>query len=98
MSLKFFHIKLIFFFYLKSRQFINLLGKISKNIMLHKIRCCFSNTTSHFLIKKFYKKISIEPEHVSSFAIKLDNKHIKSPNKHIIKGFYKNSFSYLNSF
>lgn len=60
--------------------------------MLKNIRYFFSNTTSHFLIKKFYKKIEIEadqnPSHShQNFSIKLDNKYIKSPNSHPLKGY-----------
>lgn len=59
--------------------------------MLPKIRYFFSNTTSQFLIKKFYKQINVNKEPTpnlpyQNYAIKLDHKHIKSPNSHLIKG------------
>jgi len=64
--------------------------------MFNKIRYFFSNTTSQFLIKKFYKQIQVtsEPNPLypyQNFCIKLDNKHIKSPNSHIIKGSSRKS-------
>lgn len=58
--------------------------------MIAKTRFFFSNTTSHFMIKKFYKKIEVVKEPTLNYAyqtysIKLDNKNIKSPNNHLIK-------------
>jgi len=59
--------------------------------MLQKTRYFFSTIANQFMIKKFYKQIKVDSEPTPSFplenfSIKLDNKSIKSPNNHFLKG------------